>query len=209
MRKSQTRLRPAGAAGRARERGAGRWRRAEGRRSVGGVAGSDTRVPAAPEAPSPANRGPELGAEVGGRAGESALFPGDAGQWVGKGHMGPGPPKSPPRPTQEQVSGSLLLLESGCPPPLPILLGGCRPKQIHPHTAAGKGLGPRPPAAHSLLPRRRREGGRWQARWTSKSQIHSLKGEKKQKFKKKKILRTEQCANDEAPPPRQGGGGRA
>lgn len=134
---------------------------------------------------------PQTGAPSWGRRWEAgpgrALFsPGMLGSGWARGAWGQGPPKSPPRPTREQVPGSLLLLESGCPPPLPILLGGCRPKQIHPHTAAGKGLGPRPPAAHSLLPRRRCEGGRWQARWTSKSQIHSLKGKKKAKNQKKK-----------------------
>lgn len=176
---------------------------------MGGVAGSDAQVPAAPEAPSPANRGPELGAEVGGRAGESALFPRDAGQWVGKGHMGPGAPQVSP--ATHSGAGVRLPAPLGewvppSPPHPPWWVSSKANSSVH-----GRGQRPRPadPAAHSLLPRRRCEGGRWQAQWTSKSQIHSLKGEKKAKNQKKKILMTEQCANDEAPPPRQGGGGRA
>lgn len=186
MRKSQTRLRPAGAAGRARERGAGRWRRAEGRRSVGGVAGSDTQVPAAPEAPSPANRGPELGAEVGGRAGESALFPRDAGQWVGKGHMGPGPPKSPPRPTQEQVSGSLLLLESGFPPSPPHPPWWVSSKANS--SAHGRGQRPRPAAPRGPLPAPQTKARRGEMAGAVDVKVTDpfIKGGKKAKIQKKK-----------------------
>lgn len=186
MRKSQTRLRPAGAAGRARERGAGRWLRAEGRRSVGGVAGSDTQVPAAPEPPVPQTGAPSWGRRWEAGPGRALFSPGMLGSGWARGTWGRGPPSLPRDPLRSRCQAPCSSWRVGSPPPLPILLGGCHPKEIHPHTAAGKGLGPRPPAAHSLLPRRGREGGRWQARWTSKSQIHSLKGGKKAKIQKKK-----------------------
>lgn len=133
---------------------------------------------------------PQTGAPSWGRRWEAgpgrALFsPGMLGSGWARGTWGRGPPSLPRDPLRSRCQAPCSSWRVGSPPPLPILLGGCRPKQIHPHMAAGKGLGPRPPAAHSLLPTKVRRGemaGAVDVKITDPF----IKGGKKAKIQKKK-----------------------
>lgn len=130
-------------------------------RSVWGAAGSDTQVPEALEAPSPAKRSPKLGErwEAGRR--KRPFSSGTLGGRLERRTGGQGTPKAPSQPGQDAG------VRFPAPPGkwgAPLLFPPCLPQRVSSKPESStrgsrQRPQPSPSAAHSLLPRRRREGG--------------------------------------------------
>lgn len=158
-------------------------------RSVGGVAGSDTGAPEAPEAPSPA-KSPKLGQRWEAGCRERPFPPGILGSGLARGGWGPGHPLTTWAGRKGQVPSSSW--EVGCSPPLPApssSAGFLQTKLIH--TAAGKGRSLRPSAACAPLqpaPCSPDEGAKGEMAGVVEVKITDpfIKGKKSENPKKKK-----------------------
>lgn len=166
-------------------------------RSVWGAAGSDTQVPEAPEAPSPAKRSPKLGErwEAGRR--KRPFSSGTLGGRLERRTGGQGTPRRPHNLGRTQGSGSQLLLGSGVLPSssLPVFLSGYPPNQNPPHAAAGKGRSQAPLQPTPCSPD---EGAKGEMGGVVGVRITDpfIKG----KSENPKKIMIKRCANDDAPP---------